>query len=155
MGAEMALRSVRERVFQTLTYEGVGLLLISPLIAAFHGMENSESLALLVAVSLICLAWAPVHNTVFDIVDLRRSGRVASDRPQCWRMVHAASLEVTSTLVTIPAIMYLTGYGFREALLFDITLTFAYTAYAYLFHLTYDRLRPVRQEEDGAAAHFP
>jgi uncharacterized membrane protein len=70
-------------------------------------------------------------------------------------MVHAASLEVTSTLVTIPAIMYLTGFGFRDALLFDITLTLAYTAYAYFFHLTYDRLRPVRHDEDGAAAHFP
>lgn len=139
----MALRSLRERVFQTLAYEIIGLMIISPLVATFHAMTNSDSVALLIAVSLTCLGWAPVHNTIFDLIDLRCSGKVASDRPQCWRLVHAASLEVTSTLVTVPVIIWFTGYGFWQAVLFDLTLTLAYTAYAYLFHLAYDWARPV------------
>lgn len=151
----MALRSLRERVIQTLSYEIIGLAIISPLVAAFHGMANSESMALLVAVPLTCLAWAPVHNTVFDLVDLHCSGRVASDRTQCWRIMHAVSLEVTSTLVTVPVIIWFTGYGFWQAVLFDVTLTLAYTGYAYFFHLIYDWLRPVSKDASTSAIPYP
>ena len=151
----MVLRSIRERVIQTLSYEIIGLVLISPLVAAFHGMANSDSVTLLVAVSLTCLAWVPIHNSLFDLVELRCSDRLASDRPQCWRLVHAASLEITSTLVTVPVILWFTGYGFWRAVLFDVSLTLAYMGYAYLFHLTYDRLRPIAGDGGRPAVRYP
>ncbi len=56
----------------------------------------------MLALSAAVLVWSPVHNTVFDWLDLRLSGRVASDRPQRWRLVHAASHEATTVIVTLP-----------------------------------------------------
>ena len=151
----MALRSVRERVYQTFSYEVIGLVVIAPVVARFHGLEDFDSAVLLVMVALSCLAWAPVHNTLFDLADWQCSKRVASERPQCWRIVHAASLEVTSTLVTVPVIIAFTDYGFWQAVFFDVTLTFTYTVYAYLFHLTYDWLRPVLKDEFRANSPHP
>ena len=73
----------------------------------------------------------------------RRRLRLASDRPHRLRLVHAAMLELSALGVTVPVVMHLGGYGFRDALFFDMALTVFYTLYAYVFHLAYDRLRPV------------
>jgi uncharacterized membrane protein len=46
-------------------------------------------------------------------------------------------------VVTLPIMLWLGGFSLREALLATAGLTAVYTAYAYAFHLVYDRLRPV------------
>ncbi len=143
MGAFMAIRSFRERVYQTLAYEIAGLALIAPLIAAVLGLSGGESVWLLAWVALACMVWSPVHNTVFDIAEWRLARRVASKRPQRWRIVHAISHEATSVMVTTPLIMYISGLGLVDALALDLGLTVVYTAYAYLFHMVYDLVRPV------------
>lgn len=143
MGAMMAIRSLRERLYQTLAYEFFGLLLIAPLLAAILGLSGAESIWLLAIVALACMVWSPVHNTAFDIAEWRLARRVASERPQGWRMVHAISHETTSILVTTPLIMGISGLGLMDALALDLGLTVAYTAYAYLFHMAYDLVRPV------------
>jgi uncharacterized membrane protein len=57
--------------------------------------------------------------------------------------VHAIGLEATSVLATWPLIVMVAHLGWWEALLADIGLTLAYALYGYLFHLVFDRLRPV------------
>jgi uncharacterized membrane protein len=47
-------------------------------------------------------------------------------------------------VVTWPVIVAMTGLSWGEALLAELGLTLAYAGYAYLYHLGYDRLRPVR-----------
>ena len=141
----MSLRSARERLLQTLAYEAGGLVLSVPLVALVGGGTPGEAFALMLTLSIAVMLWSPLHNTLFDWADLRQSGRVASDRPQRWRLVHAASHEATTVVVTLPILMWLGGLGFWAALVTDLGLTLLYTAYAYLFHLLYDRLRPVRR----------
>jgi uncharacterized membrane protein len=143
-GFQMILRSGRERLLQTLFYEIGGLLIILPIYAMFTGHAMSESLVLLVAVSIATMTWACAHNIGFDYIEARLTGRVASDRPQLLRLVHAASTEITSILVTTPVIVLVSGYGWWQALMTDIGLTLFYAAYAYAFHLSFDALRPVK-----------
>ena len=143
MGAVMAIRSLRERIYQTLAYEFFGLLLIAPLLSATIGLSGGESILLLVWVAFACMVWSPIHNTAFDFTEWKLARRVASERPQGWRMIHAMSHEATSVVVTTPLIMVISGMGFQDALALDLGLTVAYTAYAYLFHMIYDLLRPV------------
>lgn len=140
----MTLRSARERMIQTVSYELGGLCLSVPLVALVGGGTAGEAFWLMLALSASVLVWSPIHNTVFDWLDLRLSGRLASDRPQRWRLVHAASHEATTMVVTVPILIWLGGFDFREALLADLGLTLLYVVYAYVFHLVYDRLRPVR-----------
>jgi uncharacterized membrane protein len=76
--------------------------------------------------------------------------RLASDvfagafNPSCWRIAHAVLLEATSAIVTWPLIVALTDLGWGAALAADVLLTFTYALYSYVFHLGFDRLRPVR-----------
>ncbi len=142
------VRSARERLHQTLCFEAGGLLLVTPLVVLATGQSVQGSAALLAALSLAVMAWAAVFNTVFDHVEHRLTGRVASARAPRWRLLHALLHEATAVLVTWPLIVALTGLGWMAALWADLGLTAVYAAYAYAFHRAYDRWRPV-----GRPAH--
>jgi uncharacterized membrane protein len=142
-GGVPMLRSARERIYQTLAYEAGGLLIATPIYSALFDKPAGQSLSLVVALAISAMIWSPLHNTLFDIFELRTTGRVASDRPQTWRIVHAISHEISLIIVTVPLIMMIGGHGLVEAVAIDIGLSLLYAAYAYAFHLAYDRLRPV------------
>lgn len=137
------MRCVRERCLQTLSYEAGGLLLITPIYALVFGRAMGESLALMVMLSAIAMLWSPLHNGMFDWIDGLTTGRTACSRPHGLRVAHAASLEISSIAVTMPAVMWMGGYGVWSALAVDIGLTVAYILYAYVFHLVFDWVRPV------------
>lgn len=139
----MSLRSGRERIFQTLTFEALGLAIVTPAHTLLTQTRPETSAQVVIALAVIVTLWSPVFNTIFDRVDLALSGRVASDRSHRLRLVHAVLLELTALVVTLPLVMSLAGYGLREALVFNMALTFFYTVYAYVFYMAYDRLRPV------------
>ncbi len=139
----VGLRSPRERLLQTLAFEGLGLAVVAPLYAWATGSGGGESVMLLVALSVTVMTWAAVYNTIFDRLELRATGRVASDRPHGLRTLHAVGLEATAVLLTWPLVRALTGLGWWDALLADLGLTLAYMAWSYVFHLGFDRLLPV------------
>lgn len=143
------MRSLRERAIQTACFEAGGLALAAPLYHAVFGESAAGSAGLIAAVALLVALWSPLHNAVFDLAELRLAQRLASDRPHGLRLVHALSHETTSMLVTLPAIMTLGGHGLWEAVAVDLGLSAFYAAYAYVFHLIYDRLRPVRRDRSA------
>lgn len=145
-----AIRSRRERLIQTLWFEALGLAIVSPLFAQFVGGSAGESLLVLAALSAAVMGWSALYNSVFDWVEHRCTGRVASDRPHRLRLVHTIGHEATAVVVTWPLIVALTPLGWLDSLAADIGLTLTYAVYGYLFHLGFDRLRPVRT---GVADH--
>lgn len=148
----MALRSPRERVFQSLIYEAGGWLIAVPLYVAVTGGSVGEGTLLMAALTLVVILWLPLHNALFDQADLYLSGRVASERPHRWRLVHAISQEASSVLVTVPVLVWMGGFSLGQALLADLALTVIYAVYAYGFHLVYDRLRPIHPRVSGLVA---
>ena len=128
---------------QTVAFEAGGLVLATPLYAAVFGAALDQSVVLLGALAAACLLWCPLHNTAFDWLEARVSGRTASDRPHRWRVVHALSHEVSVAVVTLPLLISLGGLDLASALSAEIGLTLFYAGYAYLFHLAFDGLRPV------------
>jgi uncharacterized membrane protein len=139
----MTLRSPRERILQTLVFEAGGLLLCIPLYSLYSGVSASGGAGMMAVLSAAVMIWSSVHNTVFDFIDLRLHGRVASDRTRSLRIVHAISHEVTAVAVTLPLLVWLGGHSIGDALIVNLWLTVLFTAYAFVFHLHYDRLRPV------------
>ena len=140
----MALRPLRERALQTLWFEVIGLALVVPVYSFAADRSSTDSILLMVLLSLVILLWCPVHNTVFDVVELRVFGRKASDRPHWLRITHALSHEITAVLLTCPIVILVGRMSLAEAIAINIGLTVFYSAYAYVFHLIYDRLRPVK-----------
>lgn len=90
------------------------------------------------------MLWLPVHSSVFDWLDARWFGRVASDRRGISRCLHAFSCELSTRIVTVPLIVWMGGYSWLEARLLDLGLTLYYTNYAWVFPRGFDRLRPIR-----------
>lgn len=153
--AAAAVRSWRERAIQTLACEFGGLVIVAPIWKLATGATAAESIALLVCLSVAVMSWMAVYNTAFDVVESRLAGRAASDRPPCWRVVHAVGLEVSAVLITWPLIMVIAGFGWLEALAADLGLTAVYAIYGYLFHRAFDRLRPVLAPPPGAKRIYP
>jgi uncharacterized membrane protein len=155
----MTLRSPRERVLQTAAFEIGGLMLVTPAFVAITGHSSGEGLLLLVVLSVTAVLWSPLHNTVFDWADWQLNRRLASDRPHRLRIVHAISHEASMVCVTLPIVMLLGGLDLGAAIAVEIGLTLAYTGWAYLFHLGYDRLRPMqaagRQQKPAAGRAIP
>ena len=142
--ASPLLRSRRERALQTLWFEGIGLAVVSPLFAHFSGVHMGSSLFVLMMLSITVMTWSAIYNSVVDRIERRLAQRVASDRPHHWRVLHAVGHEVSAVAFTWPLVVALTSLGWMDALWAEAGLTLAYTAYGYLFHLVFDRLRPVR-----------
>lgn len=141
--AQRRLRSRRERLIQTLWFEALGVAIVGPLFAFFAGISTGESLVVLIVLSIVVMGWAAFYNTVFDRIELHCTGRAASDRAHGWRVLHAVVLEASALVVTWPLIVALSSLGWLEALAAEVGLTLAYALYGYVFHLGFDRLRPV------------
>ena len=145
-------RNARERLRQTLCFEAGGLLLVAPLYALLAGARVRDSLALIAVLTLLVMGWSALFNTAFDLVEHRLSGRLASQRPQWLRVLHALLHEASAVVLTWPTIVAMTGLSWSAALVADIGLTLAYALYAYVFHLVYDACRPLRAVQQGATA---
>jgi uncharacterized membrane protein len=141
-----AIRNLRERVIQTLWFELLGLALVAPLFAYFSGASAGDAFTLLPMLAIVVALWSGLYNSAFDLAELRFTGRVASARPHRWRVLHTIGLETSAIVLTWPLVVTFTPLGWYEALLADIGLTLAYVAYGYVFHLAFDRLRPVHAE---------
>jgi uncharacterized membrane protein len=140
----MTLRTPRERLVQTLCFELGGLAVVTPAYMMIFGQGTAESFALMLSLSIAVMVWSTLYNAGFDWAEYRWTGRVASDRSHRMRLIHAALHEATSAIVTVPLIMRISDLGFGAALALDLGLTLFYATYAYLFHLIFDHVRPVK-----------
>lgn len=141
--APAPVRGLNERVIQTLTFEALGLAIVTLPFATFSGETAGDSLALLTTLSVVIMSWGALYNTAFDLIERDFTGRVASDRPPRWRVLHVLALEASALVVTWPLIVVMTDLTWRQAFVAEIGLTLAYAAYGYCFHLAFDHFRPV------------
>lgn len=137
------LRTARDRVFQTLWFESIGLAVVTPISSHIADTPLHDCLGVLALVSLIIMIWSAAFNTVFDLLEHRLTGRRASDRPHRLRVVHTLAHEATATVISCPVIYAMTELGWWEALQTDVALAMAYSIYGYLFYWCFDRLLPL------------
>ena len=140
------LRSLPDRLRQIALYEIGGLGLISPVFALATGISPTNSLGLLAALALIVGTWNGLYSTVFDWAEAAMTGRSADHRPPLLRVAHAVMLEAGAVVATTPVIACWTNVSCEAALLEDVGLTLAYSAYAFVFGLVYDSLFPIDSE---------
>ena len=141
------VRTMKERVMQTVAYEFIGLLIALPIILYFIDFTLKESVVFLIFLSVLGVFWTGLHNTIYDHVEWRLIKRIASKRSARCRVLHVLSLEVSSILVSVPFILIVTDIGFLDALVVDLTLTIGYFIYGALFFLVFDCLYPMQSSE--------
>jgi uncharacterized membrane protein len=144
------MRTLRDRVRQVALFELGGLVLITPPFCWLSGQPMDSSLGLLALIALIAALWNAAYNTSFDWIEGRLTGRTADQRPWLLRAAHAIGFESGLLMMSLPIIVLWTGMGWWEALMADIGLALAYTGYAFVYNLMYDRVFPI-----AAAAGTP
>jgi uncharacterized membrane protein len=137
-------RSPRERLLQSVLYEISGTLIATAAYMAVLGGSAGSALMTMIALSLAFVIYAPVFNAVFDWIEWRATRRVASDRPHRLRVLHALLLEGSDTILSVPILMYMGDLGLGHAILADLGLWALHAAYAYIYYLIFDWVRPIR-----------
>lgn len=127
--------SHKERIFHSVLFEVLALLLLISF--AFFFVEGSASTmtGLAIGLSLIAMAWNYIFNMGFDkIFGTDRINRSISNR-----LLHGLTFELGMLIVTLPLIMWALNLPFLTALLMDIGFIVFFLIYAIAFNWVYDK----------------
>ena len=130
-------KSITERVGQALGFEGLALLICTPLLVWITGRPALEMGAVTLGLSLLALTWNIIFNSLFDRLKLRLqlSGGVWT------RVLHALMFEGGLIIVAVPLIAAWLKISLMQAFWLDIGVLLFFLPYTYVYHWGYDVLR--------------
>ncbi len=140
--ADVALRSGKDRLRYTLTFEVILMLMLIPAGMLFFDKPLADIGALGVILSVKAMIINLIYNWIFDKIDAKY-GRISSNRSTLGRIFHAVGFEAFLTFSSLPFYIWLLEIGVIEALLTDIVVTTFVVAFTYVFTLVYDRKYPI------------
>ena len=130
-------KSITERVCQALGFEGLALLICTPLLVWITGRPALEMGAVTLGISLLALSWNVVFNSLFD----RLKTRLQLANGGWTRVLHALLFEGGLILLAVPLIAALMKISLLEAFILDIGVLLFFLPYTYVYHWGYDVLR--------------
>lgn len=137
------MRKTADRIRHALSFEILGLALVTPLGAlAFH-MPMSDIGVVGVVGATIATAWNYLYNLGFDHAMKAWTGTTQKSVVQ--RIAHAALFEAGLLLILMPFIAWYLGIGIWEAFVMDVAFALFYMVYAFVFNWAYDRLFPLKE----------
>lgn len=142
MSDKAILRTGRDRLRYTITFEVILMAMLIPAGALFFDKSLSEIGLLGVVLAFKAMVLNLFYNWGFDQFDAR-AGRISSHRSHIRRILHALGFEVSLTATSLPIYMLWLKIGLIEALAADIVVTTFVVAYTYVFTLAYDRAFPL------------
>lgn len=130
-------KSITERVGQALGFEGLALLICTPLLVWITGRPALEMGAVTLGISLLALTWNVIFNSLFD----RLKARLQLTSGGGTRVVHALLFEGGLILMAVPLIALLMKTSLLEAFILDIGVLLFFLPYTYVYHWGYDVIR--------------
>lgn len=135
------MRTARDRIRHALSFEIVGLLVVTPL-GAWSFDEPMRDIGVVALVSAtIATGWNYAFNLIFDHALMRLRGGVRKSVPI--RVLHALTFEGGLLLILMPFIALYLGVSLIEALLMDVSFAAFYLVYAFAFNWLYDIVFPL------------
>lgn len=135
------MRTARDRIRHAISFEIIGLALITPLGAwAFH-MPMHDIGVLGIVGATIATLWNYIYNLGVDRIMQRLRGSTRKTTPI--RVLHAVMFEVGLLFVLLPLFAWYLGISLRQALPMDVSFALFYVGYAFVFNWAYDRLFPL------------
>ncbi|WPN97103.1 multidrug/biocide efflux PACE transporter [Pseudomonas sp. MUP55] len=130
-------KSITERVLQALGFEGLALLICTPLLMWITGRPALEMGAVTLGISILALTWNVIFNSLFDRlkVRLQLSGGAST------RVLHALMFEGGLILVAVPLIAAWLKISLLDAFILDIGVLLFFLPYTYVYHWGYDVVR--------------
>jgi len=144
------MRKTSDRIRHAISFEIIGLALITPL-GAFVFNQPMHAIGILgIVAATIATVWNFVYNIGFDHAMLRLRGSVQKSLPI--RVLHAFLFEFGLLAALLPIVAWYLHLSLWEAFLMDISFALFYLVYAFLFNLAYDRVFPVPAKPQPAMA---
>lgn len=135
------MRSVSDRIRHAISFEIIGLLLVTPLGAlAFHMPIHDIGVVSLVSAT-IATAWNFAYNYMFDVALQRMTG--TTEKSGLVRVYHAVLFELGLLAVLMPFIAWYLGVSLWQAFVMDLSFALFYMVYAFVFNWAYDRIFPL------------
>ena len=131
-------KSLSERVLHALLFEGLAVLLFSPLVALVSGKSLAHSGALTLMMSFVAVLWNMAFSAGFEALERSRGWR----RTLRLRLAHACLFEVGLIVALVPMIAWWMQVDLLQALLLDIGLVLLFLPYTLMFNWLYDSYRP-------------
>ena len=134
------MRTTSDRIRQAISFELIGLVIVTPLFAWLfrHPLEEMGGLAVMGATA--ATAWNYIFNLGFDHVLQRRHGITHKSLPT--RVIHAVLFEATLLVILLPLFAWWLGITVIAALLMDLSFALFYMVYAFVFTWCYDTIFP-------------
>ena len=126
--------STKERIFHSLLFEVIALILLIPLGSLISNIDMKSMTGLAIGLSLTAMFWNYVYNLIFD----KYFGGNRIDRSLVMRIGHAIGFEFGLLIVTLPAIMWVLNIGFINALILDMGMLIFFIVFAMMFNWCYD-----------------
>ena len=130
-------KSISERVGQALGFEGLALLICTPLLVWITGRPALEMGAVTLGISLLALTWNIIFNSLFD----RLKARLQLANNAWTRVLHALMFEGGLIIVCVPLIAAWLNISLLDAFILDIGVLLFFLPYTYVYHWAYDVLR--------------
>ena len=130
-------KSITERVCQALGFEGLALLICTPLLVWITGRPALEMGAVTLGLSVLALTWNILFNSLFD----RLKGRLQLAGGTGTRVLHALLFEGGLIIVAVPLIAAWMNISLLQAFMLDIGVLLFFLPYTYVYHWGYDVLR--------------
>ncbi|MDQ0315865.1 PACE efflux transporter [Amorphus orientalis] len=138
------MRSVADRIRHTLSFEIIGLALVTPLGTLVIDKPLVDIGAVALGSSVVATAWNYIYNLGFDTALLRLRGDPRKTVPL--RVVHALLFEAGLLLILLPLIAWYLGISLWQALVMDLFFVAFYIVYAFIFNWLYDLVFPIPME---------
>lgn len=138
------MRTTGDRIRHAISFEIIGLLLVTPLGAMGFGIPAGDIGVVAIVSATIATLWNYIYNIIFDRAMKRWRGTV--HKTVAIRVLHAVLFEAGLLLATLPFIALYLGIGLWRAFLMDLAFVAFYLIYAFVFNWVYDRAFPLPRD---------
>lgn len=135
------MRTVPDRIRHAISFEIIGLLLVTPLGAWVFHVPMMDMGVIGIGGATIATLWNYIYNVWFDHAMMRLKRTVHKTLPI--RILHAALFEAGLLAILMPFIAWYLNIGLLEAFLMDVSFALFYLVYAFVFNLAYDKVFPL------------
>ena len=141
------MRSTVDRIRQAVSFELIGILMVTPLFGWIFNHPMGDMGMLVVLGATTATAWNYFFNLGFDHFLRWRRGNIR--KTLFLRVVHATLFEATLLVLFLPIFAWWLDISLADALVMEISFAAFYMVYAFVFTWGYDILFPPQKTGRG------
>lgn len=134
------MRTTFDRIRQAVSFEVVGLVIVTPLFAWIFDHPFSEIGIMALIGATAATAWNYIYNLGFDHALTRWRGN--AHKTLVLRILHALGFEASLLVLLLPVFAWWLDISLIEALLIDLAFAAFFMVYTFIFTWVYDTLFP-------------